>query len=106
MSLNKPAPRSWSDVQMSIAAIAMSLTLMLWNVFAGPDREEAAQKAAEQQANAQVTPPSVETQVALEPAPLPIVKIIFGGSAPQTQVVVRRSGGGGGGGGGGSTRSS
>ncbi len=92
---------------MSIAAVAMSLTLMLWNIFAGPDREVEARKAAELQANAQVAPPPVETQVALEPAPLPIVKIIFGGSAPQTQVVVRRSGGGGGGGGGGgSTRSS
>jgi len=111
MAPNKPKTRTWYDVQMAIAAIAMSLTLALWNLFAGPDRAQAARKMAEE---ALVTPPPVPTEapvVALTPAPMPIVKIIFGGSAPQqsySQPTGKKnkgggSGGGGGGGGGGST---
>jgi uncharacterized membrane protein YgcG len=111
MAPNRPKTRTWYDVQMAIAAIAMSLTLALWNLFAGPDRAQAARKMAEE---AQATPPPIPTEapvVALTPAPMPIVKIIFGGSAPQqtssSQTGSRKNrgdgGGGGGGGGGGST---
>ena len=111
MAPNRPKTRTWYDVQMAIAAIAMSLTLALWNLFAGPDRAQASRKMAEE---AQATPPPVPTEapvVALTPAPMPIVKIIFGGSAPQqtssSQTGSRKNrgdgGGGGGGGGGGST---
>ena len=110
MATNKPKARTWYDVQMAIAAIAMSLTLALWNLFAGPDRAQAARKMAEE---ALVTPPPVPTEApvaALTPAPMPIVKIIFGGSAPQQQTSPsqttgsrKNKGDGGGGGGGGST---
>ena len=37
---NKPAPKNWNDVQLTIAAGSMALTLTLWNLFAGPDRAE------------------------------------------------------------------
>ena len=103
MSTNK---RSWNDVQMAIAATSIALTLLLWNMFAGPDREKAAQKAAQQP---QAAPPPTEAPVALQPAPFPIQKIIFGGaSAPQTVIVQQAKGGGGNGGGasGGTTGSS
>ena len=108
MAPNKPKTRTWYDVQMAIAAVAMSLTLALWNLFAGPDRAQAARKMAEE---ALVTPPPVPTEapvVALTPAPMPIVKIIFGGSAPQQSYSQptgkkNKGGGSGGGGGGGST---
>ena len=115
MAPNKPKARTWYDVQMAIAAIAMSLTLALWNLFAGPDHAQAARKMAEE---AQATPPPVPTEapvVALTPAPMPIVKIIFGNSAPQQTSPLpsspsfqtsSRNNRGGGGGGGGSTKTS
>ena len=34
----KPNSRNWNDAQMAIVAIALVLTLTLWNLFAGPDR--------------------------------------------------------------------
>jgi hypothetical protein len=113
MAPNKPRTRNWYDVQMAIAAIAMSLTLALWNLFAGPDRAQAARKMAEE---ALITPPPIPTEepvAALTPAPMPIVKIIFGSSAPQqtsssptSSRKNNRNDGGGGGGGGGSTKTS
>jgi hypothetical protein len=105
MAPNKPKTRTWYDVQMAIAAVAMSLTLALWNLFAGPDRAQAARKMADE---VQATLPPVPTEapvVALTPAPMPIVKIIFGGSAPQQTTISssqnnprnnRNNGGGGG----------
>ena len=105
MAPNKPKTRTWYDVQMAIAAIAMSLTLALWNLFAGTDRAQAARKMAEEALATHPPPvPTEEPVVSLTPAPMPIVKIIFGGSAPQ-QVYVQQPGkrGGGDGGGGGST---
>jgi uncharacterized membrane protein YgcG len=113
MATNKPKVRTWYDVQMAIAAIAMSLTLALWNLFAGPDREQAARKMVE---GTQATPPLPPTEtpvVSLSPTPMPIVKIIFGNgttpqpsgpsSQPDNSKKGRRNqdGGGGGGGGGG-----
>lgn len=78
----KKTSRNWNDVQMAIAAVAMTFTLALWNLFAGPDRAEAARKAVEQP---QTVPVPTEAPVAaLNPTPMPIVKIIFGnGAAPQ-----------------------
>jgi hypothetical protein len=113
----KKAARNWNDIQMAITAVAMTLMLALWNLFAGPDREAAARKAAQEP---QATPVPTETPLAaLTPTPMPIVKIIFGnGAAPQSMPPAsssmqsgkpkknRDDGGGGGGGGGASTRSS
>ncbi len=95
---SKPAARSWNDVQLVLAALAMTLTLGLWNLFAAPDLAEA-KKTAEQQPP---QPPATEQpSLAATPTPLPPIKIMLGGVAPQLQVVqqpsARRSGRSGGG---------
>ncbi len=102
---NKPAHRNWNDIQVVIATISMALTLVFWNLFAGPDRETALTKAQEL-ASLQPTQPNQSDQAtqtvesaAVVPTPLGSEKLLFGGSAPQTTVIVRTSGGGGGGGG-------
>ena len=104
---NKPASRSWNDIQIALAATAMAATLGLWNVFAEPDLALATQKANEPAAP---PPPTEVPAVAEAPTALPQVKILLGGAAPQTTIVVqapsprrqnRNNGGGGGGGGGG-----
>jgi len=101
--------RSWFDVQMAIMTIAMAAVLGLWNLFAGPDRETASRKAAEELAKNQ-QPEPIEEPVTVQATPVPLPKpgekIMLGGSAPQTQVTIQRGGGGGGGGGVTSTSSS
>ena len=114
------AKRSWFDIQIVIMTISMAVVLALWNLFAGPDREAAAQKAAEEFANQQnqlaQQPEPVVVSPALSPQPVPAAveapqpgeKIMLGGAAPQTRIVIQRGskGGGGGGGGGGATSTS
>lgn len=111
---SKPASRSWTDVQMTIAAVSMSAMLVLWNLFAGPDRAKAEQKAKEE---AQQAPPdAVVTEIpALVLAPTPITKIYFSDlpqpqpptiSIPSGKNKKNRDNGGGGGGGGGTTGTS
>jgi hypothetical protein len=99
---NNPGSRNWNDFQMALATMAMALTLGLWNVFAEPDRTLAKESAAQS-----ITPPP-EVAPAVNPAPTQLgpIKIMLGGTAPQTTVVVQQSGRGrnnGGGGGGGPT---
>lgn len=127
MANNKPAARNWSDVQIAIATVSMALTLVFWNLFAGPDRasalkraqeqaaqdqaarEQAAQEQAAQAAQAQAAQaqPQSAPAVIVQPTPTQLAgPILFGGSAPQTTIIVQnggnhRGGGGGGGGGGG-----
>jgi len=105
---NKPSRRNWSDVQIVIATVSMAVTLAFWNMFAGPDRAAAGQRAQEQTANP--IQPVTSTSPLVSPARLSDGKVFFGGSAPQTQIIVHNSGGNGGGGGGGgvvtSTKSS
>jgi hypothetical protein len=105
-----PKPkRSWFDVQMALMTISMASVLGLWNLFAGPDREAALRKAAEEQASQPepLEPPPTPEPVAIAtpvPLPEPGEKIMLGGVAPQTQVIIqakRKNNGGGGGGGGG-----
>ena len=100
----KPNTRNWNDVQLVIVSIALVLTLILWNAFAGPDRVKAG-------GNASPTTPATATSlptdvVALTPTPLPEIKIMFGGTPPgqtaSVPVQPRPRGGGGGGSGGGS----
>ena len=83
----KPGARSWSDVQMVLAAAAMTLTLGLWNVFA--NRDLASAKENEDQLTA--APTAEITAVDGSPTPLPQVKIMLGGVAPQLQVVQQPS---------------
>lgn len=76
---NKPAPRNWNDVQMVLATMAMALTLGLWNLFAQPDRA-----LAKENTETAVVPPLPPTeQPNLAPTPLPQIKIMLGGAAPQ-----------------------
>lgn len=83
----KPGARSWSDVQMVLAAAAMTLTLGLWNVFA--NRDLASAKENEDQLAAA---PTAEMPVVNgAPAALPEVKIMLGGVAPQLQVIQQPS---------------
>jgi uncharacterized membrane protein YgcG len=98
-SPNKPASRNWNDIQMLLAALAMALTLGLWNLFAGPDRALAKESA---QPTELPPPQPVAEQPTAAPTALPQVKIYLGGVAPQTQITITnvRKGGGGGGGGG------
>lgn len=85
---NKPAARSWNDIQLVLAALGMTLTLGLWNIFAAPDLAEA-KKATEQQPP---TPPAAEEpSLAATPTPLPPIKIMLGGVAPQVQIVQQPS---------------
>jgi hypothetical protein len=112
------AKRSWFDTQMVIITISMAAVLGLWNLFAGPDREAAAQKAAEEFTNQQNQLTQQTEPVIISPAPIaqpvppvaappqPGEKIMLGGSAPQTQIFIQRGGGGGGGSGGGSNTTS
>ncbi len=98
---NKPS-RNWNDIQVVIATVSMAVTLVFWNLFAGPDRASAEKRAQEQ---ASIPPEPIVTEnapiVIVQPTPLGDGKILFGGSAPQTQIIVQSGGGGGGGGGGG-----
>ncbi|MFZ5877833.1 MAG: hypothetical protein ACOY0R_00535, partial [Chloroflexota bacterium] len=95
MATNKPASRNWSDIQMFLAAMAMALTLGLWNLFAGPDRVQA---LARQNAETALQPPTAEaapvTLAPAAPTPIPQGKIILGGQAPQTQIFVNNPVGG------------
>ena len=94
----------WSDIQLAIAAISMTSVIAFWNMFAGPDKAKADEKAAaEQQA---LLIPTV-APIVIEETPMPEVTmppvgytILFGGAAPQPQVIVVNKPKGGGGGGG------
>ena len=89
----KPNSRNWNDAQMVIVAIALVLTLMLWNLVAGPDRVK-----ADNNQNAPIAQTMELSTVAILPSP---TKILLGGAAPNQYVVVpkkqRRNGGVGGG---------
>ena len=86
------AKKSWFDVQTAIMTISMAAVLVLWNLFAGPDREAALRKAAEELANQPepvVAPPvqqpaqqSAQMQPAQVVIPQPGEKIMLGGAAP------------------------
>jgi hypothetical protein len=96
---NKPGARNWNDIQMVMAAISMAVTLAFWNMFAGPDRASAEQRAREQAAQPTMQP-TQNTVIAPVPTPMDSGGVILlGGSAPQTTVIVHTGGGKGGGGG-------
>jgi hypothetical protein len=98
MAPNKPASRKWTDVQLFLATAAMALTLGLWNMFASPDR---AVVKVNIQPTVQPPQPVAEQPAVVAPTPAGPVKILLGGTAPQTQIIVNTGGGNGGGGGGG-----
>jgi hypothetical protein len=66
----------WLDVQIVILTLTMTLSLFLWNLFAGGNRPSNSAAAANLQGlNAVAVAPSQ-----------PRVRILLGGAAPQIQV--------------------
>ncbi len=97
----KPNSNKWSDVQLAIAAISMTSVIAFWNMFAGPDKAKADEKAmAEQQALLIPTNTSIIVETPVPEVTMPPVgyTILFGGAAPKPQVIVVRQPNGGGGG--------
>lgn len=70
---NKSTNR-WLDVQIVLVTLTMTLSLFLWNVFAGGNRTSNSGAAA--------NPQGVNT-VAVAPSQ-PRVRILLGGAAPQS----------------------
>ena len=102
---NKSSSRNWNDIQVAIASVSMALTLGLWNLFAGPDRETAERRAQEEAAERarqeaiRASMPTPAPQVTAVPTPMQ-GKLLLGGQAPQTQIIIQSGSRGGGGGGG------
>jgi hypothetical protein len=69
---NKPANR-WLDVQIVVATLAMTLTLFMWNIFAGSSRLVN---------TGTVTNPQTASVPNANPAQSS-VRILFGSQAPQ-----------------------
>jgi hypothetical protein len=94
---NKLTPKNWNDVQVAIATVSMVTTLACWNMFAGPDRASALERAQDQASS----DPSTSNAVTTASVSPQVGKVYFGGAEPQQVVVVikqqRRGGGGGGG---------
>lgn len=73
--------KSWGEIQLAIAAVALTATLGFWNLFSAGQKQQDTKSAADT-----AVPPTED--VAQAPAPTPMqgflpVKIIFGGNAPQ-----------------------
>ena len=92
---NKPAPRKWNDIQVAIATVSMAITLVFWNMFAGPDREVARNAHRNK---LQLPPPTHSKQPSQSLQAQPSFADIsfanrshyLGGNAPQTQITVVR----------------
>lgn len=74
----KPASKNWDDIKVLMAALAVTITLGLWNLFATTDKLNITQKTVS-------LPPTT--------APLPTQpafrgKILLGGQAPSQQTIV------------------
>jgi hypothetical protein len=86
---NKPQGKGWGEIQLAIAAVAVTATLGFWNLFSTPEKVQAGAQTAQ---TATPPPPPAPTETA-QPTPtvttlgLRPVKIIFGGQAPQPPVV-------------------
>lgn len=83
--------KSWGEIQLAIAAVALTATLGFWNLFSAGQKQQDTKSVAD----TEVPPAEDMTQA---PAPTPMqgflpVKIIFGGTAPQQNqnVVVQAS---------------
>lgn len=97
----KPNANKWSDIQLAIAAVSMTAVIAFWNMFAGPDRTKADEKAAaEQQALLVPTVNTINVETPVPEVAMPPLgyTILFGGAAPQPQVIVVQKPRGGGGG--------
>ncbi|MBI1794929.1 MAG: hypothetical protein HYR70_12185 [Chloroflexi bacterium] len=88
---NKTSSKNWTDIQLIISSIAIALTLGLWSLFASPAKKNSGVSGQV------VVPPQPDTTTVAQPQLAPGQKILFGGTAPQPQVIVKttRKGGGG-----------
>jgi hypothetical protein len=81
--IKKPQTKTWIEIEMAIAAIAITATIGFWNLFARPDLAASAQ--------ADEPAPTEEVAVAVAQVPqrtlIPGLKIILGGASPQVQQV-------------------
>ena len=85
---NKPGPKSWNEIEMLISAIAIALTLGLWNLLASPKKSDNTSAATSTD-----TPQPTSIAVTITPVPLPMLLpgqvLLLGGTVPQsvTQIV-------------------
>jgi len=110
--MNKKPQKSWGEIQLAIAAIALTATLAFWNLFSVPQKQqELAQAQATAVPPASPNPTETPAPAATQGVAFVPIKIIFGGAmaqqpATQGAVVVaaqpapkpKHKGGGGGGG--------
>jgi hypothetical protein len=104
---SKPHRKSWTEIQLAMAAVAVTITLAFWNWFSTPQKQQVVEQSGDTTVPPSPVDPSQSPTAAPTPAFVPF-KIIFGGLAPlqptaqvqpstdQTSVK-RRAGGGGGG---------
>jgi hypothetical protein len=77
----KPGSKNRDDIKMLMAALAITTTLGLWNLFARVDQPATTQKTAD----LQTAPP---IPVAIQTQPPFHGKILLGGQAPSQQTIV------------------
>lgn len=86
-SRNSRGGQNWGEVQLAIAAIALTATLAFWNLFSAPQKQQDVAQAP----NDTPAPPQELAQDTTSTSGFLPVKIIFGGAAPQQKVVVQSS---------------
>ena len=80
---HKPASKSWHEIEVLLSAIAIALTLGLWNVFASSSKSAA---ASTDSATNPPPPPDTPTVISVAPTPsfslLPGQVLLLGGVLP------------------------
>ena len=102
----KPKKNNFEDVKMLIATLSITMTLVFWHLFSISAADAEAQVVVANISQTSVTLEPTLTPSLPTPAPTFTGKILFGGEAPQPEIVVQRvevsrnnnNGGGGGGG--------
>jgi len=83
--MNSKPQKNWGEIQLAIAAIALTVTLAFWNLFSTPQKQQVQVLPTD----TEVPPPQDPTEIPVQlPTQAPAmafvpVKIIFGGTAPQ-----------------------
>ena len=84
---NKAQGKSLSEIQLAIAAVAITATLGFWNLFSTQEKTQANAQVAQTFTPPPPPPPTETAQPTATALSLRPVKIIFGVNAPQQQVV-------------------
>ena len=85
----KSDPKNWFDVKVLIAAVSITSTLALWNLFAAKPVQTSGTNIAEVPA----PPPAANDSILTQGELGFFGKILLGGTAPQTRVITRSGGG-------------